>query len=334
MRAALAIALVVLIGLVWPQRASAHEVRPAYLEITETRPDVVDVVFKRPVWGQKALRLAPRLSGDNPLSRRPDTVDTAATYQIEIWRDVDLGNQGLSGRTIAIDGLERTMTDTLVVVERADGNRVQDLLRPERPSLQIDAGGEGMPVLAYLSLGIRHILTGYDHLLFVLGLMLLTRGLWDLVRTVTAFTVAHSITLAATALGYFVFSPVKLEILVALSIVFVAVEAINLQRGRDSPTLHRVWLIAFAFGLLHGSAFAGALAEIGLPQGNIPGALLLFNAGVEVGQLLFIALLSFAGFAIVRFTPVMAARFSPAPAYLIGIAACFWLFERIGAAIV
>jgi len=165
----------------------------------------------------------------------------------------------------------------------------------------------------------------------VLGLVLLTRGMWPLVRTVTAFTVAHSITLALATLGYVHVPPAPVEALIALSIVFVAVEVVHLHRGREGLTARKPWLIAFAFGLLHGLGFAGALSEVGLPPGHIPTALLFFNLGVEIGQLVFIAaVLGLA--ALIRRIPVAQPRWVKLTApYAVGSIAMFWVFERVSA---
>jgi hydrogenase/urease accessory protein HupE len=186
-----------------------------------------------------------------------------------------------------------------------------------------------MPVAAYLTLGIEHILTGFDHLSFVLCLVLLVSGRLKLLKTITAFTIAHSITLAAAALGYVHVSSPLIESLVALSIVFVAVELTRSWKGHQGITTRYPWLIAFTFGLLHGFAFAGSLADIGLPPHNIPGALLLFNCGVEIGQLLFVG-------AVLAIIAVLRLRYA-APAnsgrwlvpYAVGTLASYWMFERI-----
>lgn len=186
-----------------------------------------------------------------------------------------------------------------------------------------------LPVPAYLTLGIEHILTGYDHLSFVLGLLLLVNGRWKLVKTITAFTIAHSITLASAAMGFVHVSAPVIESLVALSIVFVAVELARYYRGHHGLTVHYPWLIAFTFGLLHGFAFAGSLAEIGLPQHNIPLALLLFNVGVELGQLMFVTAVMaviFLKHYLPRELPHWFRWLSP---YGIGTFASFWMFQRI-----
>ncbi len=163
-------------------------------------------------------------------------------------------------------------------------------LTPQAPARQSLRQQSGWSVAGtYLSLGVEHILLGIDHLLFVLALLLITRGTWRLVKTVTAFTVAHSITLALATLGFVHVPQAPVEAVIALSIVFVAAEIVRVRNGRDGIAARAPWIVAFTFGLLHGFGFAGALARVGLPEGHIPLALLFFNVGVEVGQLLFIA---------------------------------------------
>jgi hypothetical protein len=195
------------------------------------------------------------------------------------------------------------------------------------------AAPRGLKIPAYVTLGVGHILTGFDHLMFVLGLLLLIGPNWRLVKAVTAFTVAHSLTLALAALGFVHFPSAIIEALVALSIVFVACELVPLP-GRPETLTHRhPWLIAFTFGLLHGLAFAGALAEVGLPKGAEPAALFLFNVGVEIGQLTFIAVAIGAIWALRwlrKRLPAITPEFARvAPAYVIGSCAAFWLIERI-----
>lgn len=266
----------------------AHEVRPAYLELVQSRDQTLNVLFKQPSTTSMTVRLDPEISG---LELKPAAakISTGLGFQIRQWNKIPLGAQGLGERKVTIHGLDRSITDTLLVVRYADGHELQEILKPERESITLDIRGDTLPIKTYLSLGVEHILTGYDHLAFVLGLVLLVSGLAPLFKTITAFTVAHSITLAVTALGVIEVQPAKIETLVALSIVFVALELANLRRGKPSITQRWPWLIAFCFGLLHGSAFAGALSEIGLPHSNIPLALFLFNVGVEIGQLLFVS---------------------------------------------
>jgi hydrogenase/urease accessory protein HupE len=235
--------------------------------------------------------------------------------------------QPLPGSTLTIRNLEATQTDVLVRIQSADGRVETDRLTPSAPSLVIRAEPGAADVLVtYGALGIEHILTGTDHLLFVLCLILLVRDLKRLVATVTAFTLAHSISLAAATLGFVHVPAAPVEAMIALSIVFLACELV-----RDGGGMARAypWLVAFCFGLLHGLGFAGALAEVGLPQGDIPLALLAFNLGVELGQLAFIATVLCLGVLLRRFigtAPVWAMR---AASYAIGATASFWMFERI-----
>jgi hydrogenase/urease accessory protein HupE len=184
-------------------------------------------------------------------------------------------------------------------------------------------------------LGIEHILSGIDHLLFVLALVLLVHGPRRLLATITAFTAAHSLTLAGATLGWVHVPGPPVEASIALSIVFVASEIVHTRQGRDSVTQHYPWVVAFTFGLLHGFGFAGALAQVGLPQSSIPIALLFFNVGVEIGQLLFvgavlavIAVAWRAGQRLRLSLPAWHWRIAP---YAIGALASFWLIERIAA---
>ena len=218
----------------------------------------------------------------------------------------------------------------LLVVHPLAGDESSHVLTPAAPSLTIDTH-PGIGVSGYLLLGVEHILTGVDHLLFVLGLILLSEGLRRLLLTITAFTVAHSITLAATALKVIAPDPALIEALVALSIVFLAVELVRKQRGATGLTQRSPWIVAFAFGLLHGAAFAGALRDIGLPVGNIPAALFLFNVGVEIGQLLFVAavMIVLRLLARVRWPEIAPAAARVATTYAIGGFSSFWLLERL-----
>jgi hydrogenase/urease accessory protein HupE len=316
--------------------ASAHEVRPAFLQIVETSPSRFTVTWKQPVAGELALRLAPDLS-NGWLREPPQDEFTTAAFRIRTWRVAAGAADPLAGQTLRVAGLERSITDVLVSVERADGRRFETILKPDHPSAEISfARTAGLAVAAYFRLGVEHILTGIDHLMFVLGLLLLVGIRWRLIKAITAFTVAHSLTLAASALGLVAPPAAVIEALVALSIVFVAVELANSWRGHSGLTARHPWLIAFTFGLLHGFAFAGALAEVGLPKDAIPQALLLFNLGVEAGQLLFVAA---AVLVILALRPIRArlpralAELAPRlPPYAIGAFAAFWFLERTAAA--
>ena len=325
------LAMIVSLGAALPARdVDAHEVRPAYLEIDESAPNRFDVLWKQPSLGTLVLRLNPRLS-NGLLDTPPDEEYTANSFVIRRWQGRNLSHDSFDGATLRIEGLEHTITDALVNISFASGQQIQTVLRPGSPAFGIHLTGTGkLPVPAYLTLGIEHILTGFDHLSFVLGLLLLVRGRLRLIKTITAFTLAHSMTLAAAALGYVHVSAPVIESLVALSIVFVAVELTRAWQGQEGITTRYPWLIAFTFGLLHGFAFAGSLADIGLPLHHIPAALLLFNCGVEVGQLLFVGVV-FAISALLRRLPWswLGGPVRWAIPYGIGALASYWMLERV-----
>jgi len=257
---------------------------------------------------------------------------------IERWHYACPG--GLAGRAIHIDGLGATRTDVLVRVEHLSGSTETLRLTPERTRFEVaEVSTRPQVAWTYLVLGIEHILLGIDHLLFVLGLMFLANNWRRLILTVTAFTVAHSITLAAATLGFLSFPQAPVEATIALSVMFVAGEILRGGRGQAGLAARAPWIVAFLFGLLHGLGFAGALHEVGLPDGEIPLALLLFNVGVELGQLLFVAGLvallalftrglgprATAGYG----PPLTAAVIRRPVAYLVGSLAAFWVVERV-----
>jgi hypothetical protein len=239
---------------------------------------------------------------------------------------------GLDGQTLAVDGLAATLTDVLVRIERQDGASSTHRLTPAAPSVVLTGAPDGTAVAAtYLRLGVEHILLGFDHLLFVLALLILVGPTRRLIGTVTAFTVAHSLTLAAATLGLVHVPSAPVEATIALSIAFVAAEIVHARQGRVSLTEQRPWIVAFAFGLLHGLGFAGALAAVGLPPRAIPVALLFFNVGVEVGQLLFIGAVLAVGAVVRRLAlpwPAWAWRLAP---WGIGTLAAYWTIERVAA---
>ncbi len=313
--------------------ALAHEVRPAFLEITERADGKVDVLWKQPSIGMMVVPLRPRLAG-NAIDRKPDRVESAPNFEVRHWNALDLGPKGLNGREVRVDGLDKTITDTLLLVHLKNGDEESRVLTPGQPATTIDAH-VGAAVPAYLLLGFEHILTGVDHLLFVFGLLLLSTGWRQLWRTITAFTVAHSITLALTALKLMTLDPGLVETMVAWSILFLAVELVRKARGQDGLTLRQPWLVAFGFGLLHGAAFAGALKQIGLPEGNIPASLFLFNVGVELGQLAFVGLAMGALWLLSRLRwPASSPRLAwNVATYAIGSFSFFWFLERLHAAL-
>jgi hydrogenase/urease accessory protein HupE len=333
----LALFLTLAVGLLAGVGASAHEVRPAYLQVQEDAPGRFSVTWKQPVMGEVALRLVPHLS-NGWLEAAPAEEYLTPVFRIRIWRVTSAARDPLSGQTISVEGLDRTITDALVNVRLADGRGFDAILRPDQAGARIAFRATGgLSVPAYFRLGVGHILTGVDHLMFVLGLLLLVGIRWRLLKAITAFTVAHSITLGASAVGLVHVPSAVIEALVALSIVFVAAELANRGRGADGLTRRHPWLIAFTFGLLHGFAFAGALAEVGLPGDAIPASLFLFNLGVEAGQLLFVGAAILAILALRRLAPRAPAAWTALaprlPPYAIGSFAAFWFLERTAAAL-
>jgi hydrogenase/urease accessory protein HupE len=307
---------------------SAHEVRPAYLELRQTGTETYDAFWKVPGQGEN-LRLG--LYVEFPPGSTNVTVPRATMANnayTERWTVKRAG--GLTGGTIHIAGLTATMTDVLVRLERLDGSAQVTRLTPSAPSFVVEATPHVMQVAAtYLNLGVEHILLGVDHLLFVLALLILVKRTRRLVATVTAFTVAHSITLALATLGLVHVPSKPVEATIALSIVFVALEIIRRREGQDGITSRAPWIVAFIFGLLHGFGFAGALSEVGLPQNHIPAALFFFNVGVEVGQIAFIAVVVTL-IALVRRFPLRMPRWAElVPPYAIGSVAMFWVVQRL-----
>ena len=307
--------------------ATAHEVRPGYLELRETAPGSYDVLWRVPAKGDFRLAMYPRFPGECVEARETVSYRAGGAYT-DRW---SLScPAGLAGQSITIDGLPATLTDVLARVEWADGTTQVARLTPGAPAFVVRAAPKPLEVAGtYLVLGVEHILLGIDHLLFILGLLMLVRGWRRLLATVTAFTLAHSLTLAAAVLGFVHVPQPPVEAVIALSIVFVAAEIVHGRQGRAGITERAPWIVAFTFGLLHGFGFAGALTEVGLPQQAIPVALLCFNLGVELGQLLFIAglltLVQGARRCKVR-VPDWAAQLS---AYAMGALATFWCLQRV-----
>ncbi|MBW2244338.1 MAG: HupE/UreJ family protein [Deltaproteobacteria bacterium] len=315
-----------LLCLVCASAAGAHEVRPGYLEIRETDPGVYQLSWKVPAKGDRRLAMAVRLPEGCVEDQREARL--AAGAHVTRWRATC--TEGLVGARITIDGLETTRTDVLARVELLGGPEQVERLLPEAPSFIVRGESHWTEVArTYGALGIEHILLGFDHLLFVLGLLILVGGLRRLVATITAFTVAHSITLAAASLDWIHVAQTPVEACIALSIMFVGAEILRVHAGGGGLAARKPWLVAFGFGLLHGLGFAGALQEIGLPSGSIPLALAAFNVGVELGQLAFVG----AALAVGALIGLGLARFRPAlergAAYAIGSLAAFWLIDRV-----
>jgi len=306
--------------------AIAHEVRPGFLELTQTAEETYNFLWKKPSGGEVELQIAPVVP---PQCR----LVVPGAQQLSPGAVVVRGQLscpgGIAGKTLAIAGLESTITDVLVRVNHADGRLESHLLRPTSASVTF-GGDTGLAerALGYVQLGFQHILLGADHLLFVLGLMLIVADRWMLVKTLTAFTVAHSITLALATLGYASAPLLPLNAAIALSILFLGPEIVRAWRGETSFTIRHPWVVAFAFGLLHGFGFASGLTTMGLPQAEVPMALLLFNIGVEIGQLFFVGLILALERAF-RILEIRWPRFMEAlPGYAVGSLGAYWTIQR------
>ncbi len=321
-----ALRLALLAALLAPGPAPAHESRPGYLELKETSPGTYALLWKRPTGGEVELDLAPVLPDGCRLAT-PDRQQM--TPGAVLLRGTLACDGGLSGKTLRIAGLDTTTTDVLVRIQHADGRLESRLLRPEAPAVTLGAAtGRAERALAYLTLGVQHILLGVDHLLFVLGLLLIVSDRWALVKTITSFTVAHSLTLAIATLGYASAPVAPLNAAIALSILFLAPEVVRARRGGTSFTIRHPWVVAFVFGLLHGFGFASGLSAMGLPRAEIPLALLLFNVGVELGQIAFVLLVVLLERAF-RTLEVVWPRWAAAlPAYTVGSLGAYWTIQR------
>jgi hypothetical protein len=342
--------------------ARAHETRPAYLEIRESQTGRYRVVWKRPILGEVALPLdlrLPEICDDLEAPTRYATPGALTERRV-----ITCGDGGLAGTTIAIDGLEASITDALVRIQTSDGRAQTRLLKPASPSFMVpETRSIGGLAIEYLFLGIDHILRGVDHLLFVLGLLLIIAGGTSgegrvasgkkpvangkgqgakggfrhsslatrhltLFKTITSFTVAHSISLGVATLGYASVPVLPLNVVIALSILFLGPEIVRSWRGQTSLTIRRPWLVAFVFGLLHGFGFASGLTDLGLPPAEIPLALLLFNVGVELGQIGFVVLI-FALDKSFRILEIRRPRWAELmPGYAVGSLGAFWTIER------
>lgn len=323
-----------LFGTVFSTVAYGHALEPGYLEVRQIDASLYAVVWKKPADNTGApMAIAVQLPEQcDPRTEGQLVLDGGAYYAR--WSASCAG--GLEGGTLQIAGLERTSTDVLVRFDFADGVTGTHRLTPTDTSFVVPEQPDRLEVVqTYFAFGVEHILGGIDHLLFVLALLILVKGTRRIVATITAFTVAHSITLAGATLGWVNMPGPPVEAAIALSIAFVAAEILHSRQGRSGLTERYPWIVAFTFGLLHGFGFAGALTEVGLPQTEIPAALLFFNVGVEVGQLLFVA----AVLAILwmirrltrRITIPQVTWVSALPAYAIGSLAVFWVFERSAA---
>lgn len=319
--------IVLLMGVLAPRHSLSHEVRPAYLEITQTTEHHYEIVWKQPTQGELAVHLVPHLS-NGWLERTPFDQYAASGFLIRTWSiDAEQGEK-LSGATIDIEGLQDTITDALIHLRGLNGESLHTVLRPEQPRFVIKLEhASNFSTSAYLLLGIEHILTGPDHLVFVLGLLLIVRQRRALLKTVSAFTLAHSLTLTATVLGKITLPVSFVESLIALSILFLAPEILRAQRGGSSVTLRFPWLVAFAFGLFHGMGFASGLTALGFKSDNLFATLALFNIGVELGQLGFIALMYLLANALSLMQGGGLRYATRIPAYIVGIGGAYWAIQ-------
>ncbi len=315
--------------------AHSDELRPGYLEVRQVTRDTYQMLFKIPALGDdRRLGIYVGLPDGTTDVGAPRATFSKGAY---LERRTIHRSGGLAGQTIAIQGLSATATDVLVRVDTPDGGVQTERLTPTATSFVLRTSpGVADVAESYLRLGLEHILFGYDHLLFVLALVILVRKWRRVALTITAFTLAHSITLAAATLGFVSVPGPPIEAAIALSIMLVAAEIVQARRGMPSFTARRPWLVAFCFGLLHGFGFAGALAEVGLPHTAIPIALLFFNLGVELGQLVFVATVLTAaallgGVIAQRLQSRLHAHADVLSAYAIGGIAAFWLIERTSA---
>ena len=310
--------------------SEADEVRPAYLEVKESQKNIFSLLLKVPVKGNKKLNIQAIL----PQSCKHITpLNTHLVNSAYIDRWYVKCENGFVDESLSFKGLENTNTDLLLRLEFINGTSQSVLLTPAKTSYEIPKEASNLQVVTtYTWLGITHILLGFDHLLFVFALLLIVKSMRRLLWTITAFTLAHSITMAGATLGFIYMPQQPVEAMIALSILFLAMEIVHEKQGKIGLTARYPWLIAFIFGLLHGFGFAGALAEIGLPQQAITLALVFFNIGVELGQLMFVAMVVLVALALQQLKhPDILQKVETVVVYGIGGLSSFWVFERLSA---
>lgn len=301
--------------------ALSHEVRPAYLAIEEVSEGLHRVTWKQPILGDRRLPLDPILPEHCEILNEglPEHTGAALIIRWDVRCDLSHG-------LVEIDGLSRTLTDVMVRITPLEGEQISRMLKPDSPAF--DLADPAPPIAAYLFLGVEHLLFGIDHILFVIGLVLFITDRWMLLKTITAFTVAHSITLAISVLDLVRLPQGPVEAVIALSILFLARELMLPEARRSALMRIRPWLMAFTFGLLHGFGFAGALADIGLPRDDLALSLLLFNVGIELGQLMVIGVMLSAAWLVHRLHILQSTVWPQAFTVLMGIAAAYWTIDR------
>lgn len=316
--------------------AQAHALQPGFLDLEAQGGNVWRVSWRVPDVNGLAMPLQLLLpeSCDN---RAPAEFHFDGVAHVAVWRTHCAA--GIAGGTVLVDGLEKTQTDVLVRYEMASGKIGTLRLTAQQTSAQFPAVPSGGDVfISYVSMGIDHILSGTDHLLFVFALLLLVPDLRRLIGAITAFTLAHSLSLVAATLGWIVVPQPPVEAVVALSIMFLAAELAQPPRRPPSLMVNRPWIASFAFGLLHGLGFASALVEIGLPEGEVPLALFSFNVGVEIGQLMFVVAVLLTAISLKQLYPRFFASLATrgragarSMAYLIGTVSAVWFLSRLAA---
>lgn len=305
----------------------AHESQPGTLELRQVNKESYEMTWRAPIYFGQPHPARLELPEQWQTIGEP-TVRLLADSQV-FRRVVSVGNKGVEGSILRFPGLENTITDVFVRLSRLDGTTMTAVVRPSKPYAQLRGERAWYTTAAeYIALGFHHILQGVDHLLFVLGLLLIVKGRLMLLKTVTAFTVAHSITLALATLGYASVPLPPLNAAIALSILFLGPEIVRSWRGQTSLTIRYPWVVAFLFGLLHGFGFASGLSTTGMPTGELPPALLFFNVGVELGQLGFVGTI----LALVRSFQVLEVRWprwvEALPGYTVGGLGAYWTIQR------
>jgi len=323
--------LFALLAAALPPRVFAHALSPMLLDLRETAPGRFSVLWKSSPLRLPGTEVTPVLPAHCVAQGEASAEEIEASL-LRRWT-IDCGGAGLVGSEIGFAGLGPAKVDGLVRVALADGRVVRSVVRAGASTLRVpEAESAAALIAAYIRLGFEHILTGLDHLLFVFGLLLLVRAPRLLVKTITAFTVGHSVTLSLAALGYVHFPSRPIEVVIALSVFLPAVE---LTRDEQGETLmrRRPWAVALGFGLLHGLGFAGALAEVGLPQNEIPLALFSFNVGIEIGQLSFVFAILAARHALRPALATLPRWAEMIPLYAMGSLAAYWVLERAATAL-
>jgi hydrogenase/urease accessory protein HupE len=307
--------------------ANAHESQPGALELREVAKDRYEVTWRAPIYYGRPHPARLELPGDWKDVMEP-TEQRLPDSQL-FRRVVTVGDGGVEGSVIRFPGLESTITDVFIRLNRLDGTTMTTVVRPSKPFAQLRGERTWYTTAGeYIGLGFHHILQGVDHLLFVLGLLLIVKGRMVLLKTITAFTVAHSITLAIATLGYASAPLPPLNAGIALSIFFLGPEIVRSWRGETSLTIRYPWVVAFLFGLLHGFGFASGLSTTGMPRAELPLALLFFNVGVELGQVVFVV----TALALVRSFRILEVRWprlvEALPGYAVGSLGAYWTIQR------